>query len=308
MSNQELIDRFINYLAIERRYSDETVKAYLFDLKKFESFLEESGTSDLMAVQLYDVRLYLSFLDEQKLSRNTISRTLSSLRGFYHFLIRNDLLDENPLSYISFKKKQLRLPQYLYEEELEKLLRAAEGTEILDYRNRALVELLYATGIRVSECKNIKLQDISFDLGVILIFGKGNKERYVPFGHYAAAAIQEYLEMTRSELMTKHQRSHDYLFVNRLGDPLTAGGIEYILKQIMKKTGLTGTLHPHMLRHTFATDMLNNGADMRTVQELLGHASLSSTQIYTHVTKDALQRNYNQFHPRAKRDSKKQGE
>lgn len=307
MSNQELIDRFTNYLAVERRYSDETVKAYLFDLHKFEAFLQESGNSDFLALQLYDVRLYLSFLDEQKLSRNTISRTLSSLRGFYHFLIRNDFINENPLSYISFKKKQLRLPQYLYEEELEKLLGAAEGTGILDYRNRALVELLYATGIRVSECKNIKLQDVSFDLGVILVFGKGNKERYVPFGHYAAAAIQEYLEMTRSELMSKHQRNHDYLFVNRLGDPLTAGGIEYILKQIMKKTGLTGSLHPHMLRHTFATDMLNNGADMRTVQELLGHASLSSTQIYTHVTKDALQRNYNQYHPRAKRGSNNRG-
>ncbi|CZQ81500.1 tyrosine recombinase XerC [Trichococcus ilyis] len=307
MSNQELVDRFINYLAVERRYSDETVKAYVFDLQKFESFLQESGNSDFLAVQLYDVRLYLSFLDEQKLSRNTISRTLSSLRGFYHFLIRNDYVDENPLSYISFKKKQLRLPQYLYEEELEKLLGAAEGTQILDYRNRALVELLYATGIRVSECKNIKLQDVSFDLGVILVFGKSNKERYVPFGHYAAAAIQEYLEMTRPELMSKYQRHHDYLFVNRLGDPLTAGGIEYILKQVMKKTGLTGSLHPHMLRHTFATDMLNNGADMRTVQELLGHASLSSTQIYTHVTKDALQRNYNQFHPRAKRESNNRG-
>jgi integrase/recombinase XerC len=303
LRNQELIDRFMNYLAIERRYSVETVKAYLLDLQKFEQFLAESGNASLLAVTIYDIRLYLSFLDEQKLSRNTISRALSSLRGFYNFLIRNDIMTENPLAYISFKKKNLRLPQYLYEEELEKLLAAARGNKPLDYRNAALIELLYATGIRVSECKNIRLDDIAFDLGVVLVLGKGNKERYVPFGHYAADAIQEYLEKGRKVLMTENQREHDKLFVNRLGDPITSGGVEYVLKQVMKKTGLTGDLHPHMLRHTFATDMLNNGADMRTVQELLGHASLSSTQIYTHVTKDALQRNYNLYHPRAKRGS-----
>lgn len=303
MRNQDFIDQFINYLAIERRYSEETVKAYLSDLQKFEHFLIESGNDALLSVTIYDVRLYLSFLDELKLSRNTISRMLSSLRGFYNFLLRGDFIEENPLSYISFKKKNMRLPQYLYEEELEKLLAAARGTQPLDYRNTALIELLYATGIRVSECKNIRMQDIAFDLGVILVLGKGNKERYVPFGHYAADAIQEYLDQGRKVLMADHQREHDVLFVNRLGDPITSGGVEYVLKQVMKKTGLTGSLHPHMLRHTFATDMLNNGADMRTVQELLGHASLSSTQIYTHVTKDALQRNYNLYHPRAKRDS-----
>lgn len=301
MDNDKRINNFVHYLSIERRYSDETVKAYLQDLRKFETFLASTGASSFIDVRLADVRIFLRYLDEEKLSRNTISRILSSLRSFYNHLMREKIIVENPLSTISFKTRSLRLPKYLYDEELEKVFRAAEGTSPLDLRNTALLELLYATGIRVSECRNIALSDIDFMMGIILITGKGNKERYVPFGHFALEALEDYLENSRKVLMNQYQKDHDVLFVNRLGDPLTSGGVEYILKMIMKKTGMTGDLHPHMLRHTFATDMLNQGADMRTVQELLGHSSLSSTQIYTHVTKEALQRNYNSFHPRAKR-------
>ncbi|UJF14783.1 tyrosine recombinase XerC [Jeotgalibaca sp. MA1X17-3] len=301
MNNDERINNFVHYLSIERRYSDETVKAYLQDLKKFEAFLASTGASSFVEVRLADIRIFLSYLDEEKLSRNTISRILSSLRSFYNHLMREKVIQESPLSTISFKKRSLRLPKYLYDEELEKIFLAAAGTSVLDLRNIALLELLYATGIRVSECRNITLTDIDFMMGIILITGKGNKERYVPFGHFALEALEDYLENSRTILMNQYQKDHDILFVNRLGDPLTSGGVEYILKTIMKKTGMTGDLHPHMLRHTFATDMLNQGADMRTVQELLGHSSLSSTQIYTHVTKEALQRNYNSFHPRAKR-------
>ena len=301
MTNQKLLEKFVHYLLLERRYSEETAKAYLQDLNKLIHFLNESGTASLLEVQLADVRLFIGYLDEEGLSRNTISRMLSSLRSFYNYLLREKIVIENPVSNISFKKRSSRLPKYLYEEELKKLFNATEGIEPLDYRNQALLELLYATGIRVSECRNISLADIDFEIGIILITGKGNKERYVPFGQFALEAIELYVEKGRSPLMEKYHKDHQILFINRLGNPLTSGGIEYILKTIMKKTGMPGDLHPHMLRHTFATDMLNEGADMRTVQELLGHASLSSTQIYTHVTKDALQRNYNSFHPRAKR-------
>lgn len=300
-TNNNQLEIFIHHLAIERRYSEETVKAYLQDLKKFETYLASTGQSSFTSVQLTDIRLFLGFLDEEEMSRNTISRILSSLRSFYTFLMREGHMNENPVSSISFKNRSLRLPKHVYQAELIKIFEAASGTEPLDYRNVALLELLYATGIRASECKNILLSHIDFDLGVILITGKGNKERYVPFGQFALNAIEIYLEKSRSLLMNKFKQSHDYLFINRLGEPITVGGIEYILKKIMKESGLTGNLHPHMLRHTFATDMLNEGADLRTVQELLGHASLSSTQIYTHVTKDALQRNYNAYHPRAKR-------
>lgn len=299
--NQLLLESFVHYLKIERRYSEETLKAYLQDLRKFESYLRETGNANLKDTKLIDIRLFLSYLDEEQLSRNSISRILSSLRGFYSFLLREDKISENPVATISYKNKTLRLPRHLYQEELDKIFGAARGTEPLDYRNVALMELLYATGIRVSECKNIQITDIDMDLGVILIYGKGNKERYVPFGQFAMEALETYLAKGREVLMRKYLQQHNFLFVNRLGEPITAGGIEYVLKQVMKKSGQTGNLHPHMLRHTFATDMLNGGADLRTVQELLGHASLSSTQIYTHVTKDALQRNYQSFHPRAKR-------
>lgn len=300
-ANEKLITGFVHYLAVERRYSDETVKAYLQDLKKLEDFLNKSGSASLQEVRLNDIRLFLGFLDEEELSRNTISRMLSSLRGFYSFLVREKIISENPVATISFKKRSLRLPKYLYQEELEKLFEAAAGEEPLDLRNVALLELFYATGIRVSECRTISLSDIDFTMGIILVTGKGNKERYVPFGHFAQEAILRYLEEGRQPLMERQHKEHQILFVNRLGDPLTNGGIEFILKKIMKKSGMTGELHPHMLRHTFATDMLNEGADLRTVQELLGHSSLSSTQIYTHITKDALQRSYNHFHPRARR-------
>lgn len=303
MHNEEMIRSFVHYLRVERRYSEETVKAYQHDLHKFEGFLKESGESKLQEVRLHDVRLFLGYLDEQKMSRSTISRILSSLRGFYSHLIREKIVEENPVSGIKYKRKSLRLPKHLYEEELGQLLETARGDTPLDYRNMALMELLYATGIRVSECRTIRLTDLDFTMGIVMVLGKGNKERYVPFGHFAQQALQEYLQKGRQPLMGEHRKSHEYLFVNHLGDPLTSGGIEYILKQIKKKSGLTIDLHPHMLRHTFATDMLNEGADMRTVQELLGHASLSSTQIYTHVTKDALQRNYRAYHPRARRKS-----
>ena len=301
LTNEQFLEGFIHYLTVERRYSDETMKAYAQDLKRFERFIEESGNSSFEKVTVTDVRLFLSYLDEEQLSRNSISRMLSSMRGFYYYLIREKVVTENPLASITFKNRTSRLPKFLYAVELTKVLDTAKGTEPLDYRNTALLELLYATGIRVSECRNISLDDIDSTLGVILITGKGNKERYVPFGHFALEALEDYLTLGRNPLMAAFHKEHDWLFVNRLGDPLTTGGIEYILKQIMKKSGMVGELHPHMLRHTFATDMLNEGADMRTVQEILGHSSLSSTQIYTHVTKDALQRNYQAFHPRAKK-------
>lgn len=233
------------------------------------------------------------------MSRNTISRKISSLRAFYQFLLKNQLISENPFSYIHLKKKNLRLPRFFYEKEIAVLFEAVKGKEPLDFRNEALLEVLYGTGIRLSECKNIVMNDIDFDLGILLIRGKGNKERYVPFGHYAAAAIQEYLEKGRDILMVKYEKQHNYLFVNQYGTPISSSGIEYVLNQIIKKSSLTSKIHPHMLRHTFATHLLNNGADMRTVQELLGHASLSSTQIYAHVTKEHLQKNYRKFHPRA---------
>ncbi|WP_425439012.1 tyrosine recombinase XerC [Pisciglobus halotolerans] len=299
LNNQELMTFFLNYLISERDYSILTKKAYEEDILYFASFLKRTGEESFTAVTVQDVRIYLGELNEQQLSRNSVSRKISSLRAFYQFLLRNQIVESNPFSYVQMKKKTLRLPKFFYEKELDALFEAVEGDSPLDHRNAALLEILYGTGIRVSECRNIEMNDIDFDMSVLLIHGKGNKERYVPFGHYATEALRTYLEKGRTLLMKKHHKEHPFLFVNHYGDPITSAGIEYVLNQIIKKSSLTSDIHPHMLRHTFATHLLNNGADMRTVQELLGHASLSSTQIYAHVTKEHLQKDYRHFHPRA---------
>ncbi len=293
------LEDFLKYLIIERQYSEKTKEAYEDDITDFFSFLKESGNDDYLLVTLQDVRIYLAYLHDRKYSRNTISRKLSSLRSFYQFLMKNDLLSENPFSYVQMKRQQSKLPRFFYEKELNALFDSAEGNRPLDYRNQAILEVLYGTGIRVSECVNIKLQDIDFDASVVLIFGKGGKERYVPFGSFAEDAIRTYLTEGRDVLMTKTTDTHSYLFVNNRGAPITDAGIQYVLKKLIEKSSLTTDIHPHMFRHTFATHLLNNGADLRTVQELLGHSSLSSTQIYTHVTTDTLQKNYRHFHPRA---------
>ena len=179
------------------------------------------------------------------------------------------------------------------------LFEAVAGEEPLQQRNRGLLEILYGSGLRVSECANLKLGDIDWSGGVLLVLGKGNKERYVPFSEHARGALQEYLAEGRQTLMVKKKQTHSFIFVNNQGNPLTSRGIRYILDQVIKKSSLDSQILPHMLRHTFATHLLNNGADMRTVQELLGHVNLSSTQIYAHVTKESLQKNYRHFHPRA---------
>ena len=297
--SQDYVTLFADYLIYERQYSSLTKEAYLEDIKDFHHFLSQSGSSDLLKVQPSDARLYLAYLTENHYSKSSISRKLSSNRAFYQFLLQNDLVETNPFAYLNVRKQGTRLPQFFYEEEMEALFKAVEGQDDLSVRNRALLELLYATGIRLSECQQIRLKDIDFDLSILFVKGKGNKERYVPFGYYANLALKDYIDQARPSLMAKSQADHDYLFVNRLGNHITKEGIAYILNQVVKKSSLASDIHPHMLRHTFATHLLNNGADMRTVQELLGHQSLSSTQIYAHVTKDHLQRAYKQFHPRS---------
>lgn len=290
---------FLRYIIIERQYSEKTKEAYQDDVLDFFLFLKETGNADYLNVNVQDIRIYLSFLHDQNYSRNTISRKLSSLRSFYQFLVKNDILNENPFSYIQMKRQQAKLPRFFYEKEIDALFQQTQGDDALDNRNRALLEVLYGTGIRVTECTNIKIKDIDFDTSVVLIYGKGNKERYVPFGSFAHDAILDYMKNGRDELMTKGKTTHDFLFVNHRGEKLTDSGIQYILKKMIDKSSLTADIHPHMFRHTFATHLLNNGADLRTVQELLGHSSLSSTQIYTHVTTDTLQKSYRNFHPRA---------
>lgn len=298
-SNEALIKEFMNYLIHERNYSDLTERAYSDDIEHFIAFLEETGEADLVAIDLADARIYLSRLSDEQFSRSSILRKISSLRAFYQYLQSHEFVNDNPFSYLRLKKSGLQLPNFFYDEEMEVLFKAAEGTQPLDYRNMALLEVLFGTGIRVSECKDLKLKHVDLEFGILLARGKGNRERYVPFGEYAVVAIEEYLEKCRDVLMTTYDKDHDYLFISQYGDPISVSGIQYVLDSLIEKTSLTSNMHPHKLRHSFATHLLNNGADMRTVQELLGHKSLSSTQVYTHVTKEHLLKDYKKFHPRA---------
>ena len=297
--SRDLTQEFINYLTHERNYSDLTIKAYTDDIAHFTSFLSETGDNDLLKIELLDARVYLSHLTDEQYTRTSISRKISSLRAFYQYLMNHEFISENPFSYLHLKKSGLRLPNFFYSEEIELLFEAASGDNPLDYRDKAILEILYGTGIRVSECQSIRLEDIDLDLGVMLVLGKGNRERYVPFGEYAKYALEDYMEYCRTPLMNQYQKEHEYLLISQYGDHISVSGIQYALNQLVKKTSLTSNIHPHKLRHSFATHLLDNGADMRTVQELLGHKSLSSTQIYTHVTKDHLLKDYQKFHPRA---------
>lgn len=225
------LEDFLRYIVIERQYSEKTKEAYKDDIKNFFIFLGDTGDTDFLKIELQDIRIYLSYLHDKAYSRNTISRKLSSLRSFYQFLTKNDILDENPFYYLQTKRQQLKLPRFFYEKEIDILFDAVNGGELLDIRNCAILEVLYGTGIRVTECTNIKLQDIDFDTSVFLIFGKGGKERYVPFGSFAHDALTKYIKTTRAKLITKHSKNHDFLFINCRGEPITEAGIQYILKK-----------------------------------------------------------------------------
>lgn len=294
---------FLDYLRIERQYSVETQKAYKSDMTEFLSFLTKTQTNqeiDLNKITTFDVRVFLSELYEKGDDARTIARKVSSLRSFYRFLINNELVNDNPFVGITLQKFGKHLPRYFYQKELNSMFDVVLADHsILGIRNWLLLEMLYGTGARVSEIVNMTRQSVDQRARVVTITGKGNKMRIVPFGQYALDALEQYLTASRPLLVQKQQLPNEYLFLNQRGNPLTAAGVEYILKQIGKQAGLTQDVTAHMFRHTFATDLLNNQADLRTVQQLLGHSSLSTTQIYTHVTTDALQQSYRNFFPRA---------
>lgn len=301
ISNQ--INRFVTYLSIEKNASDYTITFYRKDIIHFSHFLEAENISCLSEVTYQDVRHFLTKLYERKLSRKTVSRILSSLRTFFKYLEREEVVQKNPFARIPLPKQEKLIPDFFYERELSELFQVNDIATPLGQRNQALLELLYATGIRVSECQQLTLEQIDFHFNMIKVIGKGNKERYIPFGQFARDALHTYINDGRKQLLNRrHPQDIQTVFLNSRGEAITTRGIRYILEQMIRKTSLTVRIHPHKFRHTFATHMLNEGADLRSVQELLGHENLSTTQIYTHVTKDRLRRVYMNSHPRAKQD------
>ncbi len=293
---QENLINFINYIEKQKKYSLHTCKNYEIDILEFKNYLEKKNFNYLNVD--YDfIKSYLMVLYNRKLSRNSVARKLSSLRSFYKYLFNNNLINTNPFKYVSTPKKEKRLPKYLGIEELEIIFNIPDINIPLGQRNRLVLEVLYATGIRVSELVNIKVSDIDFYKKEIRILGKGNKERIDPFGDYCLESINLFLNDGRKKILKKHHTNCEYLIINARGKQITTRGVEKIIDDIVKKASLKKHVSPHMLRHSFATHMLNEGCDIRTVQELLGHESLESTQIYTHVSNERLREVYLKCHP-----------
>ncbi|HHW68840.1 MAG TPA: tyrosine recombinase XerC [Tenericutes bacterium] len=301
MEIDKYIDKFIKYLEVEKMYSIYTVINYENDLKKFNNFLKRECIENLLDINYSIIRNYLLYLNENKNKSKTVTRNISTLRSFYKYLIKNEVIINNPMALISNPKQEKKLPNFLYYNDLEKLINTPDEKEVLGKRDRLILELLYSTGIRVSELANIKLTDINYYENSIRILGKGNKERIVYFGNKCNIKLLDYLENSRPLILERKKKSNDYLLLNNNGVNLTTAGIRLIINKIVKKCSLKYNVSPHMLRHTFATHMLNEGADLKTVQELLGHENLSTTQIYTHVSNEKLRNVYLNSHPRARR-------
>ncbi len=289
------INRFIKYLTNEKRYPDTTITSYTKDLDNYYSFIIAKKIN-YKTITKDEIRSYLKYLDELKYSKSTISRILSTLRHFYTYLVINKITSKNEFKLIKNPKKDKKLPNFLQSDELDKIFSVIDTSTPLGLRNRLIIELLYATGLRVSEITSLKVNDIDLNNHEIKVYGKGGKERIVLFGDYALYYLKEYLSSSRVELL--NNKKSPYLLINHNGEELTSRGVEYIIDEIVKECALKHHISPHVLRHTFATDMLNNGADLKSVQELLGHSSLSTTQIYTHITNDRLRTVYLQSFPR----------
>jgi len=306
---QEVFDKYINYLEAERNASPYTVRNYTNDLqgnysrgpqKGFFQFLRMQGVKSLDNVDRNTVRNYISWLNEQGIARVSIVRKLSAVRSFFRYLMREEILSKNPLETTSSPKLDRRLPSFLTVEEIGRLLGAPDLTRPNGRRDLALLELLYASGLRVSELVGLKLEQINIVTREIRVRGKGSKERIVLMGSPAAEALMAYLNRGRDELLG--EKKTRTVFINRWGEQLTERSVQNMIREYADRAGIEKKVHPHTLRHTFATHMLDGGADLRVVQELLGHASLTSTQIYTHVSKSHAKKVYLSAHPMAEEE------
>ena len=292
------INNFIEYLKYQRNYSDFTCNNYKKDLNEYNSFILNNKIN-YKNMDYNDAKEYVIYLNKKNDAKSTISRKLSSLRTFYKYLVLNNKVESNPFLLVSSPKKEKRIPKFINYNNMEEILNIPNIKTKEGQRERVILEVLYASGVRVSELVNIKLKDIDFSNKNILIFGKGSKERLVSFGDYALEYINLYLKEGRNLLLDGVKS--DYLIVGKKSEKLTTRRVEQIIDDIIKRTSIKLNITPHMFRHTFATHLLDNGCDLLVVQELLGHSSLSSTEIYTHVSNEHLREVYLKCHPRNKR-------
>jgi integrase/recombinase XerD len=291
-----LIDQFLNYLLVEKGLSRATLESYSRDLLRFTDFMDRNGR---IIVSEEDTPLLLKHLIQLRnegLGARSRARHLVALRGFYRFLVQEKLLALDPAKLLDIPKTTLKLPDVLGIEEVRRLLNSPDTRSPHGIRDSAMLEVLYAAGLRVSELTRLKIQDVHLDAGFVRVFGKGSKERIVPIGQYAREKILFYLEHARGRLV--REQASPYLFVARAGRPMTRQAFWKLLRQYAAKAGLLKTVTPHSLRHSFASHLLEGGADLRAVQLMLGHADIATTQIYTHVTRDRLKELHRKFHPR----------
>lgn len=296
---QEAVLDYLHFLRVERQYSENTLASYRRDL---EDYIEHLHTvqkiESLNDVDRSRILLYLEHLRETGKSSRTIARHISSIRSFHQFLLREKIADHDPTVHIEMPQIEKTLPKVLSIAEIEALLQAPDQSKPQGVRDVAMVELLYGTGMRISECVELNLEDVHLSMGFVRIFGKGGKERIVPLGKSALYACEKYLQQARPLLQGNYVKT-DAFFINRRGKRLTRQGCWKILKQHALAANIKKEMTPHTLRHSFATHLIENGADLRAVQEMLGHADISTTQIYTHISKTRLSEVYKQFHPRA---------
>lgn len=297
-----MIEKFIDYLRVERNYSPHTTLNYRIDIDSFFDYLKMSEMGNYLKINRNTPRYYLSYLNQKGYSSRTVARKISSLRSFYKFLLQEGVVNSNVFSEMISPKIDKSLPKFLYFEELDALFASINTKTDVGKRDYALLELLYGTGIRVSECCNLQLDDIDLYNKNMIVMGKGSKERYLPLHDNICHALMDYLETARTHLLAKAKNGiHNFLFVNARGGPLTTRGVRVILNNINNRAAADLNISPHMLRHSFATHLLDHGADLRSVQELLGHANLTATQIYTHISKEKLKEAYAEFFPCARK-------
>lgn len=291
------IDKYLEYLKVVKKYSTKTIESYYNDLLEYNEFLGNNFTN-ILDIDYDVVKEYMKFLYSLNINKNSISRKLSSIRGLYNYLVRKDILSDNYFNRINNPKKDKYLPKFLKDEELNKIFSVCNYDNSINQRNSVIIELLYATGIRVSELINIKISDIDINERTIKVLGKGSKERMVIFNNHTKKAINTYLD-DGYHILNKNNTG--YLILNKDGNRLSERYVRNIINKLVTKAGLDIKISPHTFRHTFATDMLEEGSDLMTVKELLGHESLNTTSIYTHITNEQIRKIYDMAHPRAKK-------
>lgn len=291
--SKQIVDSFLDALWMERGLSDNTLSAYRSDLNKFSLWLQQRQV-ELIKVEATDILAYLSLAESN--SARTVARRLSSLRRLYEYLLRENQIKQNPVSNVDAPRLGRSLPKSLTEAEVEALLEAPDTEDMLGVRDKCMLELLYATGLRVSELVGLTVQQVNLRQGVVRVTGKGNKERLVPLGEEASQWIERYLSSARNEIL--NNAMSDDLFPSKRGKAMTRQTFWYMIKRYSIVAGINKTLSPHVLRHAFATHLINHGADLRVVQMLLGHSDISTTQIYTHVARERLKDLHSEHHPR----------